>query len=73
MRRLIGIISLLALCLFCHCKKPTPPDEARVTSASRGVYPVYPRGTVSNGGGCSTGINPVARCGMSLVREHKSL
>lgn len=31
MRRTIGILSLLTLCFLCHCKKPAPPDETRMT------------------------------------------
>jgi hypothetical protein len=30
MRRLLAILALLTLCLFCHCKRPTPPVETRV-------------------------------------------
>jgi hypothetical protein len=30
MRRIFAILCLLALCLFCQCKRPAPPDESRV-------------------------------------------
>jgi hypothetical protein len=34
MRRLIALLALLTLCLFCQCKRPTPPDQTRLAQAN---------------------------------------